>query len=553
MSAEVERVQKGKDQAAGGARPKPLVLCVIDGLGERESEQGNAVRMAKMPRLRELRAKYPSAVLKASGAAIGLREQAPGSGELGYMHLGAGRVLSTPRTVIDKAAANFRVSSAEKIDLLFDMVKDRGCRLHLMGLLSDGGIHSSFNHLLTLIEEARFKDIPIVVHAFLDGRDVPPKTAWRYAERVLNALEDKGTIATISGRAFAMDRLGRWDRVYKTYQAIIRGESDKIDSVYDAIFGSYEFGVLDEFIEPVRIGQYEGMKGTYCADFASRNPVWMWQGEEVGLNFNLRSDSTRALSAMFCRKNIPAEVEEWLTDRKKPVYAFDEWSYVCMSDCDPALSLPLAYPMKGPENTFGEVIAKAGLRQLRCVNGAKPLHAGCYFSGGRHEAFEGEERTTVDVTGPMELSLPEKCPRMNAAELASAAVSAIQSGAYDFILVGLGNADGLAHTGNAEAVVQGLEALDTEIGRIADCVRDWGGALIVTSSHGNCEQMVDGKGAPFPGHTQSPVPLIYVNERDKDISLREGGTLSDVAPFMLEILGLEKPDVMTGQSLRIVS
>lgn len=532
-------------------RPRPLVLCVLDGLGEREEEHGNAVRIAKMPRFRELLSRYPHTQLRAAGGDMGTGSKKAGSGELGYMHLGAGRLVETPRALIDKAAANFRISCAEKIDLLFDIVKDRNCRLHLMGLLSDGGIHSSLEHLLGLIEEARFKDIPIVVHAFLDGRDVPPKTAWHYCERVLNALEDKGIIGSISGRAFAMDRLGRWDRTHRAYRAIVRGECETIASVYDAIFSSYDFGILDEYIEPVRIGQYEGIAGSYCADFASQKPMWMWQGEEAALNFNLRADGTHQLSSMFCRKNIPLEAEEWLTDRNKPVYAFDEWSYVCMTDSHPALALPVAFPKKLPDHTFGELIAKAGLRQLRCTNGAKPMHAGSYFSGGRHELFEGEERRLVSVSVQMELDPPEQCPGMNALLLGEEAISAIQSGDYDFILLSFGNADGLAHTGNLEATVQALEAMDVELGRIADCVRDAGGALIVTSSHGNCEQMLDEKGGVHPAHTSNKVPFLYVNEHDKDIALRAEATLLDVAPTMLEILGLEKPDVMTGQSLCI--
>lgn len=532
-------------------RPRPLVLCVLDGLGERESEHGNAVRLAEMPRFKELAARYPHTSLLAAGADIGLGANKPGSGELGYLHLGAGRVVETPRTVMDKAAAHFRLSSAEKIELLFDIVKERKCRLHLMGLISDGGIHSSLDHLFSLIEEARFKDIPIVVHAFLDGRDVRPKTAWHYCERVLNALEDKGTIGTVSGRAFAMDRLGRWDRVYKAYRAIVRGESETVSSVYDAIFGAYEFGILDEFIEPVRIGQYEGMAGSYCADFASEKPLWMWQGEEAALNFNLRADGTQELSSMFRRKHIPLEAEAWLSDRNKPVFAFDEWSYVCMTDCDPRLALPVAFPKKWPNNTFGEVLAKAGLRQLRCTNAAKPMHAGTYFSGGRHELFLGEERRLVNISMQMEFDPPEQCPEMNAALLGEEAISAIQSGQYDFILVSFGNADGLAHTGNLQATLKALEAMDAALGRIADCVRDAGGALVITSSHGNCEQMLDEQGAAHPGHTLNPVPFVYVNERDKAIALKSNASLSDVAPTMIEILGLEKPDEMTGQSLCI--
>jgi 2,3-bisphosphoglycerate-independent phosphoglycerate mutase len=526
------------------------VLCILDGFGERAERDANAVRLAKTPHLDALEAAYPHTLIGTSGPDVGLPEGQMGNSEVGHLNFGAGRIALMDITRIDLAVAEDCLASNPVVDRVLTVAADMKCRLHLLGLVSDGGVHSSMKHLFALIDAAHEREVPVVVHAFLDGRDTPPKSASRYLGVLEEHLDDrkKGVIGTISGRYYAMDRDQRWDRVTLAYRAIVRGESPHADTALEALAASYDAGKTDEFVEPVRIGEYTGLKGDFMADFAHESPLWMWMGEEVGLGFNFRPDRMREISAMLTRRNLPPEIEEQLLDRQKPVIAFDE-TYFCLTEYDAALKLPVAFPKDNVTDSFGELLSRAGLTQLRCAETEKYAHVTYFFSGGREEPFPGEDRTLVP--SPRDVATYDQKPEMSEPEVAGAVVAAIESETYDFILVNFANPDMVGHTGYLEAAIRAVEAVDAGVGAIAAALRKVGGALLVTADHGNCEQMRDAEGHPHTAHTLNPVPLVYMNDRDRDVALASGGRISDVAPTMLEILGLPQPAAMTGRSLRV--
>jgi 2,3-bisphosphoglycerate-independent phosphoglycerate mutase len=479
-----------------------------------------------------------------------------GNSEVGHLNFGAGRIAMMDISRIDVSVAERTLNANPVIDRTFNLAKHhhpgedrRPGRLHLFGLLSDGGVHSSLGHLFALIEAAHYEDIPVVVHAFLDGRDTPPRSAGKYIDQLEYFLDGgkKGVIGTLSGRYWAMDRDKRWDRVHKAFKAIVRGDAPREDTSYDALAKSYHNGKSDEFVEPVRIGAYTGIKGSLVADFASSKPSWEWFGEETGFAFNFRPDRMRELSAMLTRRNLPPEVAELLMERGKPIFAFDKFSYATMTEYDATLGLPVAFPKEVVVDSFGELVSRAGLRQLRCAETEKYAHVTYFFSGGREQPFEGEDRQLVP--SPRDVATYDLKPEMSAAGVASAVVAAIEQGTYDFILVNFANPDMVGHTGKLEAAIQAVEAVDAAVGAIMNAVRAAGGALLVTADHGNCVQMKDEKGQPHTAHTTNPVPLYYFNEADRTVALRPGGRICDVAPTMLELLGLPQPEAMTGRSL----
>jgi 2,3-bisphosphoglycerate-independent phosphoglycerate mutase len=531
-------------------RPRPLVLCILDGFGERAERDANAIRLAKTPHLDELAAS-PHTLIGTSGPDVGLPKGQMGNSEVGHLNFGAGRIAMMDISRIDVAVAEGTLRANPVIDATFRLAKHhhKDSRLHLFGLLSDGGVHSSLGHLFALIEAAHQEAIPVVVHCFLDGRDTPPTSAGGYLQQLEQVLEGgkKGVIGTISGRYWAMDRDKRWERVHKAYKAIVRGDAPRAATAMEALTQSYEKGVTDEFVEPIRIGDYTGIKGSLMADFAVKDPVWEWLGEEAGFAFNFRPDRMRELSAMLTRRNLPPEVAELLTENGKAIYAFDKHSYACMTEYDKALALPVAFPKEVVEDSFGELIARAGLRQLRCAETEKYAHVTYFFSGGREAPFDHEDRKLIP--SPRDVATYDQKPEMSAAGVASAVVEAIDSGAYDFILVNFANPDMVGHTGKLEPAIHAVEAVDAGLGSIMQAVRAKGGALIVTADHGNCEQMKDEKGQPHTAHTTNPVPLYYWNDSDRDAKLSSGGRICDVAPTMLALLGLPQPALMTGHSL----
>jgi 2,3-bisphosphoglycerate-independent phosphoglycerate mutase len=535
------------------ARPRPLVLAILDGFGEREASDANAVRLATSPNLAAL-ARCPHTLIGTSGPDVGLPPGQMGNSEVGHLNFGAGRIAQMDITKIDVAIAENKLANNDVIaNRVFHYAMHQKCRVHLFGLVSDGGVHSSLEHLFALIDAAHFHDIPVVVHAFLDGRDTPPKSAAGYLEKLEAHLERKGVIGTVSGRYWAMDRDKRWDRVMKAYTAIVRGDAPRADTVFELLSSSYDKGVTDEFVEPTRIGAYEGIKGDFMAEFGAPVLKWEWYGEEVGFAFNFRPDRMRELSAMLIRHpSLPPEVLEFLSDRGKAVIAFQEGWYSTMTEYDPSLGLKVAYPKDEVSESFGEVLSRAGLTQLRCAETEKYAHVTYFFNGGREAPFEGEDRRLVP--SPRDVATYDLKPEMSAAGVAGEVTAAIESGKYDFILVNFANPDMVGHTGKLDAAIQGVEAVDEGLGKIRAALAKTDGALIVTADHGNCEQMKDEQGEPHTAHTTNPVPLYL--ERfgqgkagNEGLELRSGGRICDVAPTMLELLGLPQPAVMTGVSL----
>ena len=531
-------------------RPRPLVLTILDGFGERAERDANAVRLARTPHLDALAA-YPHTRIGTSGPDVGLPVGQMGNSEVGHLNFGAGRIAMMDISRIDVAVAERKLRSNPVLDRLFLLTKHhhKNARLHLFGLLSDGGVHSSLDHLFALIDAAYRDDIPVVVHAFLDGRDTPQKSASGYLARLEAVLEGgkKGVIGTVGGRYYAMDRDKRWDRVHAAYKAIVRGDAPRGETAFDILAGAYQSGKTDEFVVPTRVGDYTGMRGDFMGDFASSDRAWRWVGEETGFAFNFRPDRMRELSAMLTRQSLPPEVDELLTDRGKPIHAFEKHSYATMTEYDVRLALPVAYPKDMVTDSFGELLARAGLTQLRCAETEKYAHVTYFFSGGRELPFDGEDR--VLVPSPRDVATYDLKPEMSAAGVTSEVVKAIESGKYDFILVNFANPDMVGHTGMLAPAIQAVEAVDVAVGAIMDALRAVGGALIVTADHGNCEQMKDARGNPHTSHTLNPVPLYYMNEADKAAVLRDGGRICDVAPTMLQILGMPQPEAMTGKSL----
>jgi 2,3-bisphosphoglycerate-independent phosphoglycerate mutase len=513
--------------AAPKNRPRPVVLMILDGLGERAEKDANAVRLAATPSLDKLHASYPNGVIGTSGPDVGLPPGQMGNSEVGHLNFGAGRIALMDIMRIDATVADGSIGATPVIAEVMEKARAAGGRLHLFGLVSDGGVHSHILQLFALIDAASKRGVPVVVHAFLDGRDVQPGTAPGYLRSLEEKLAGKGVIGTVSGRYWGMDRDNRWERVEKAYRAIAEAAAPREASAEAGVVASIADGKTDEFVEPFVVGDYAGID----------------VGRDAGLHFNFRPDRARELTRALATDGF---TEFSRKDDRAPLGG----RYACMTTYDSKLGLPIAFPKESYPDIFPEVIAKAGLTQLRCAETEKYAHVTYFFNGGREEAFEGEER--IMIPSPKEVATYDHKPEMSAAGVADAVVKAVDSGKFDFILVNFANPDMVGHTGVLNAAIEAVEAVDVGIGRIAESVRKQGGVLIVTADHGNCEQMVDFKtGAPHTAHTLNPVPLLYMNDADKGAKVRSGGRICDVAPTMLEILGLPQPAAMTGHSLLV--
>lgn len=535
--------------ASARPRPKPLVLVVLDGVGERTDRANNAVRAAKTPTLAAL-ADYPRTRLAASGPDVGLPKGIRGGSEVGHLNLGAGRIATMDLSRIETAIADRTLRENLGIADVLRIAKHHfEARLHLFGVISEGCVVSSLGHLEGIIEAAADEEVQVVVHAFLDGRDAPPRSALGYVAQIEDRLDrgKRGVIGTLAGRMYALDPEPRWDRVNLAYKAIVRGTAPRAETAAEALARAYDAGKSDDLVEPVRIGAYSGMKGSFMADFAKKgDQKWRWYGEENALAWNFRGEGFDKLSRMLTRRDVPPEVEaEMLTDREKAVIAFIKGVYATLTDYGPPLGLPFSFPRETTARTFGEILAEAGLKQLRCAESDKREHVTTYWSGVRDEPFAGEDRAIVD--SPPRAS--GKDPKSATAEVAARAAEAIRGGQYDFILVNLAAPDIAGRTGKLDVATRAVEAADAGLGVIQEAVREAGGALLVTSDHGNCELMKDERGQLHTGATTSRVPFYYVNEADRDATLRDGGRLADVAPTMLALLGLPQPEEMTGKSL----
>ena len=505
--------------------PRPVVLVILDGFGERAEAADNAVRMAKTPHLDALYAAYPHSLIGTSGPDVGLPVGQMGNSEVGHMNFGAGRIAMMDISRIDVAVAEGALGKNPAILGAIEAAKARGGRLHLLGLVSDGGVHSSLEHLFALIDVAAAASVEVVVHALLDGRDTPPESGAGFVRLLHERLEGKGKIGVVCGRYWAMDRDKRWDRVERAYRAIVLGEAPRASSALDAIRHSYEAGKTDEFVEPVVIGDYAGVA----------------PGKDAAICFNFRPDRAREITEAF---TAPSFAHFTRPEGRATPFA----DYVCMTTYDRSFPLPVAFAKETYPDIFPEILARNGKTQFRCAETEKYAHVTYFFNGGREEPFAGEDRHLVP--SPRDVKTYDEKPEMSEPKVADAAASAIGSGQYDFVLVNFANPDMVGHTGKLEPAIRAVEAVDQGIGAIVAAARAVGGAVIITADHGNCELMRDPTtGGPHTAHTLNPVPLLYVDDRQKDVKIRSGGRICDVAPTMLKLMGLEKPQVMSGVPL----
>jgi 2,3-bisphosphoglycerate-independent phosphoglycerate mutase len=477
-----------------------------------------------MPRYEALLARYPHTEIGASGRDVGLPDGQMGNSEVGHLNFGAGRIAQMDIGRIDLAVAEHTLGTIAPIADALATAQAQGGRWHVLGLVSDGGVHSTLDHVLALVKLGQDAGLAVVVHAFLDGRDTPPRSALGYLETLERALGPRDVIGTVSGRYFAMDRDKRWDRVQRAYDAIVSAKAPLVDDARAAVQASYEAGKDDEFVEPVVVGRYLGVSPGDVAVFA-----------------NFRADRAREITR--------ALTEEAFVEFARPAGLATPFArFVCMTAYDASLPLPVAFPKVVLRELFPDVLAAHGKTQLRCAETEKFAHVTYFFDGGVEKTIPGTTR--VLVPSDREVATYDEKPEMSAAAITEKVVSAIASDAFDFVLVNFANPDMVGHTGFLGAAIAANEAVDRGIGAIVDATLAKGGAVLVTADHGNCEQMRDPvTGAPHTAHTTNPVPFVLVSDAHLAIRLRTGGRLADVAPTMLALMGLPQPAEMTGESL----
>ena len=498
-----------------------MVLLILDGWGHREDPRDNAIAQADVPNWRRLWESCPTTLVHTEGGFVGLPDGQMGNSEVGHMNIGAGRVVYQELTRIDAAidSGSF-FDNPELIDACEEAIEnDRP--LHVMGLLSPGGVHSHERHIFAMLEMACRRGVPrVVVHAFLDGRDMPPRSARASLEALQRKCDEVGNarIASVSGRYYAMDRDKRWERVTLAWDAIVNADGERAPDPLAALEAAYARGENDEFVLPTVIDGAQPMSDGTSVVF-----------------MNFRADRARQLTAAFVQEDF-----EGFARRR-----FEMGSFVCLTRYDASLKTPVAFEPDNLRNTLGEVLANRGMTQLRIAETEKYAHVTFFFSGGREEPFPGEERILIPSPNVATYDLQ---PQMSAPEVTDRIVDAIENQRYDVIIVNYANGDMVGHTGVFEAAVQAVECLDACMGRIVAALDKVGGEALITADHGNVEQMEDEvTGQAHTAHTCEPVPFIYVGKRN--VSLREGGVLADVAPTLLKLLGLPQPQEMTGTSI----
>jgi 2,3-bisphosphoglycerate-independent phosphoglycerate mutase len=509
-------------------RPKPIVLTVLDGWGYRAETKGNAIALARKPTYDLLLRKFPTTLVNTSGPAVGLPEGQMGNSEVGHMNLGAGRVVHMDITRIDLMIQSGEF--ARQPLLLEAMSRGRERRLHLLGLVSDGGVHSQLEHLVALMRMAAEQKVErVFIHAFTDGRDTPPNSGVGYLQQLEQKLRQYGVgrIASVIGRYYAMDRDNRWERIERAYRAMVHGEGHHSTDAQQALRQSYEHGVTDEFVEPVVL-----------TDGPSGPPLGIIRDDDAVIFFNFRADRARQTTRALLEPAF-----DKITDAKRPRNLF----FVAMTQYEktwPWLRYVLA--PERPEHILAQVFAEMNLRNLRCAETEKYAHVTYFFNGGVEKPYGGEER--VLVPSPKVATYDLK-PEMSAEGITDTVVKAIEKGDFDAIIMNYANADMVGHSGKLDAAIKAVEAVDAGLARIYPALAQRGGAWIITADHGNAETMIDPvTGGPHTYHTTNPVPLILVSPQE-GIALRSGGALQDVAPTIIALLGAERPKEMTGRSL----
>ena len=499
---------------------KPLILMILDGFGI-GTNYGNAIRTAAKPNMERLFSTNPVTLIAASGMDVGLPDGQMGNSEVGHTNMGAGRVVYQELTRITKSIQDGDFFENEALLHAMNNAKGEGKALHIMGLLSPGGVHSHITHLYGIVEMAKKNGLKnVYIHTFLDGRDVPPSSAKDYMAACKARLEEIGVgkIATVSGRYYAMDRDTNWDRVEKAYAALVYGEGVKADDPVQAVADSYANGVTDEFVVPA-----------VCAENAT-----IKSGDSV-IFYNFRPDRAREITRTFVDPDFSG------FERRN---GFFPLTYVCMTQYDATMpNVEIAFKPQSLTNTLGEYLASKGLTQLRIAETEKYAHVTFFFNGGVEKVSEGEDRCLI---ASPKVATYDLQPEMSAYEVTKNAVERINSGKYDVIILNFANCDMVGHTGVFEAAVKAVEAVDDCVGQVVDAVTKQGGVALITADHGNADKMLDEDGEPFTAHTTNLVPFCVVNY---PCILRDGARLADIAPTMLEILGIPQPDEMDGVSI----
>jgi len=532
--------------------PKPIVLTILDGWGYRPKTHGNAIAQARKPIYDALLRDYPNTLLRASEHFVGLPDGQMGNSEVGHLNLGAGRIVRMDMTRIDTAILEGSFYTDPTLVRAYELAAQKGRALHLLGLLSDGGVHSHQRHLDALIRmAARHKLTHVFVHAFMDGRDTLPTSGFAYLKQLQHTLREAGVgqIASVSGRYYAMDRDLRWEKEKQAFDALVTGnpEGGRYPDPIERIKELYNNGITDEFIPPFTCIDPEGA------------PIGLIRDNDVVINFNYRADRVRQITRVLTRRSGLTADPEGSQGHQLPKAAELDAAiplntipaslhYVCMTQYDKNFKLPIVIPPESMDNLLANLMAQANLRNLRVAETEKYAHVTYFFNGGIEKPFPGEDRILIPS---QKVATYDLAPEMSASGIADAVIKAIGDTAFDVIIVNFANADMVGHSGMMEPTIRAVETVDTQLGRIYQAIRQRGGSLLVTADHGNAEMLIDPlTGGPHTAHTTNPVPFLYITEEGNKPTLKQGGSLRDISPTMLSLLNLDQPNQMTGGNLR---
>jgi 2,3-bisphosphoglycerate-independent phosphoglycerate mutase len=511
-------------------KPTPILLAILDGWGAGPLNEFNAIHVARTPNMDFWQKNYPYTTLVCHNGAVGLPEGQMGNSEVGHLNIGAGRIVYQDYTRINNAIDSGDFFDNKILNNTISKALENDSALHLMGLVSDGGVHSHIKHLLALIEMAADHGLTkVFIHAFMDGRDTPPTSGIDYIRQLQNKLAEIGTghLATISGRYYAMDRDKRWGRVQTAWEAIVDGNGIKASDPVQAVQGAYDRGETDEFIHPLVLHD------------ENNKPIAVVQDNDIVLMFNFRADRVRELTQVFTDKNwdeFPVNRRPVLTD------------YITFTQYDIHFTMPVVFPPVSLDHILAEEISSAGLNQLRIAETEKYAHVTYFFNGGREEPYPLEER--ILIPSPKEVATYDLKPEMSAYLVTEELLNRVDSGSYSLIVLNFANGDMVGHSGILDATVKACEAVDTCLGKIVEKFAAKGGIVLITADHGNAETMCDPKSnCPVTAHSSHPVPFILLSEKHRNSTLRQDGSLRDIAPTILNLQGLPIPREMTGQSL----
>jgi 2,3-bisphosphoglycerate-independent phosphoglycerate mutase len=522
--------------------PKPIILTILDGWGYRAETAGNAIAQAHKPTYDALLRDYPNTLLRASEQFVGLPDGQMGNSEVGHLNLGAGRVVRMDMTRIDLAILDGSLFADPTLLRAMTLAQQKGRSLHLIGLLSDGGVHSHQRHLYALLKMAKQQGIDrVFIHAFLDGRDTMPTSGLRYLEQLQQQFQEigVGTLASVSGRYYAMDRDLRWEKSRQAFDAMVTGtpEGGVHADANARIKELYSNSINDEFTPPFTV-----------------DPAGLIRDEDVVINFNYRADRARQVTRVLTRtsglnqsmgRDLPKATE---LDAEIPLNLLPQRiHYVCMTQYDKAYKLPIVIPAESMDNLLANVMGVANLRNLRVAETEKYAHVTYFFNGGIEKPFPGEDR---ELVASQKVATYDLAPEMSAPGIADTVIKALTDTAFDVIIVNFANADMVGHSGKMEPTIKAVETVDAQLGRIYQAIRQYGGSMLITADHGNAEMLIDpATGGPHTAHTTNPVPFLLVSD-EKNVSLREGGSLRDLSPTLLSMLNMDQPSQMTGGSLR---